>query len=202
MGWLNAAKPKTSGRDLVESVHRIQRAGMQVQGGFIVGFDSDTPKIFQQQIDFIQKSGIVTAMVGLLQAPYETPLYKRLMEEGRLLHGMSGDNMDGSTNIIPRMGIEKLKTGYRNILDHIYSPRLYYERVHTFLKEYHPPKITSPLEFEYVAAFFRSVYLLGIRGKERLQYWRLILWTLFHKPRVLPPGSHPGHHRLPFPQSV
>lgn len=185
-GLAECSKAQNTGRDLVESVHRIQRAGMQVQGGFIVGFDSDTPNIFQQQIDFIQKSGIVTAMVGLLQAPYQTPLYHRLLKEGRLLHGMSGDNMDGSTNIVPRMGIEKLREGYRKILDHIYSPRLYYDRVITFLKEYHPPKITTPLEMEYVAAFFRSVYLLGIRGSERLHYWRMIFWTLFNKPRVFP----------------
>ena len=71
------SKFQNKNRDLVESVKRIQRAGLQVQGGFIVGFDSDTPSIFQQQIDFIQKSGIVTAMVGLLQAPYGTRLYER-----------------------------------------------------------------------------------------------------------------------------
>ena len=69
-------------RDLVADVKRIQRAGLQVQGGFIIGFDNDTPSIFQRQIDFIQKSGIVTAMVGLLQAPMGTRLYKR-MEAGR-----------------------------------------------------------------------------------------------------------------------
>ena len=59
-------KKQNKGRDLVESVKILQRAGLQVQGGFIVGFDNDSPAIFQQQIDFIQKSGIVTAMVGLL----------------------------------------------------------------------------------------------------------------------------------------
>ena len=98
------SKNQNHGRDLVESVKRLQRAGLQVQGGFIVGFDSDTPSIFQQQIDFIQKSGIVTAMVGLLQAPSGTRLYERMEREGRLTGNMTGDNVDGSTNIVPRDG--------------------------------------------------------------------------------------------------
>ena len=78
-------KRQNQHRDLVADVKRIQRAGLQVQGGFIVGFDSDTPTIFHRQIEFIQKSGIVTAMVGLLNALPDTKLYARLKREGRLL---------------------------------------------------------------------------------------------------------------------
>ena len=179
-------KFQNQGRDLVESVKRIQRAGLQVQGGFIVGFDSDTPSIFQRQIDFIQKSGIVTAMVGLLQAPLGTKLYQRLEREGRVVHEASGDNVDGTTNIVPKMNLETLREGYKKILNQIYSPRLYYERVITFLREYKPPKITFRLDFQYLMAFFRSVYQLGIRGVERVHYWRLVFWTLVHKPRHFP----------------
>ncbi|MDO9347746.1 MAG: B12-binding domain-containing radical SAM protein, partial [Anaerolineales bacterium] len=117
------SKNQNKGRDLVESVKQLHRAGLQVQGGFIVGFDNDSPSIFQQQIDFIQKSGIVTAMVGLLLAPPSTRLYERLRKEGRLANEMSGDNVDGSTNIIPKMGMEPLREGYRKILNQIYAPK-------------------------------------------------------------------------------
>jgi radical SAM superfamily enzyme YgiQ (UPF0313 family) len=180
------SKFQNRGRDLVECVKNIHRAGLQVQGGFIVGFDNDTPSIFQRQIDFIQNSGIVTAMVGLLQAPYGTQLYQRLKGEGRLLDNPSGDNADGWTNIIPKMPIEVLRQGYKNILSHIYSPKHYYERVKTFLREYKPPKFGVYLDFEYVLAFFRSVYQLGIKGVERVHYWRLVLWTLLRRPRLFP----------------
>jgi len=181
------SKTQNKGRDLVESVKRLQRAGLQVQGGFIVGFDSDSPSIFQQQVDFIQMSGIVTAMVGLLQAPLGTRLYERMKGEGRLAAtAMSGDNVDGSTNIIPKMGLETLREGYRKLLDQIYSPQFYYARIKTFLREYKPPKIRIPLEPQYILAFLRSIYQLGIRGVERTQYWRLLLWTLFRKPRLFP----------------
>jgi radical SAM superfamily enzyme YgiQ (UPF0313 family) len=173
-------------RDLVADIRRLQHAGLQVHGGFIVGFDSDTPSIFQRQIDFIQKSGIVTAMVGLLQAPPGTRLYERLKGEGRLLDRASGDNVDGTTNIIPNMNLDALRQGYQNILRYIYAPKNYYQRVKTFLSEYQPPKVKVPVNFQEVLAFFRSIVRLGIIGKERLQYWNLIFWTLVRRPRLFP----------------
>jgi radical SAM superfamily enzyme YgiQ (UPF0313 family) len=171
-------------RDLVADVKRIQRAGLQVQGGFIIGFDNDTPSAFQRQIDFIQKSGIVTAMVGLLQAPIGTRLYERMEREGRLIGSSSGDNVDGTTNIKPRMSLETLQEGYRAVVKYLYAPKNYYARVKTFLKEYKAPKITIPLNGEYIRAFFRSVLRLGIIGKERVQYWKLVFWTLFRRPKL------------------
>ncbi len=179
-------KKQNLNRDLVADIHRIQQAGMQVQGGFIVGFDNDDPLTFQRLIDFIQHSGIVTAMVGILQAPIGTQLYARMNKAGRILRNMSGDNVDGSTNIIPKMGLEPLRAGYRKILSQIYDPKLYYARVFTFLREYKPPKVTVAFEPQYILAFWRSIYQLGIRGVERAQYWRLFFWTLFRHPRLFP----------------
>lgn len=184
------SKKQNMNRNLVEDVRRIQRAGLEVQAGFIVGFDSDSPATFQRLADFIQKSGIVTAMVGLLQAPPGTRLYERLKHAGRLLERMSGDNVDGTTNIIPVMNLDALRNGYKNLLQYIYSPEAYYQRVKTFLREYKLPRIEVPLDFEhfleYILAFIRSVYRLGIVEKERVQYWKLFLWTLFRQPRALP----------------
>ncbi len=179
-------KRQNQNRDMIEDVKRMQRAGLQVQGGFIVGFDHDTPSIFQRQIDFIQQSGIVTAMVGLLQAPHGTRLYERLKGEGRLRDLMSGDNVDGTTNIIPKMNLDTLREGYRRILDNIYAPEHYYQRVKTFLREYKPSEINSPLHVEDILALFRSIYRLGILGKERVHYWKLIVWTIFRRPRLFP----------------
>jgi len=185
-GLAECNKKQNKNRDLIESVKRIQRAGLQVQGGFIVGFDSDTQSIFQRQIDFIQKSGIVTAMVGLLQAPVGTRLYERLKQEGRLLGHTSGDNVDGTTNIITRMDLDTLREGYKNIMQHIYSRKHYYRRVKTFLREYKAPKIRIPLDYRSILAFFRSNIRLGIIGNERFQYWGLLGWTLFRRPGLLP----------------
>lgn len=75
-------KVQNQGRDLVEAVQTLQRDGLQVMGGFIVGFDSDQADIFKRQFEFIQRSGVVTAMVGLLNALPKTRLYQRLQREG------------------------------------------------------------------------------------------------------------------------
>jgi radical SAM superfamily enzyme YgiQ (UPF0313 family) len=187
---IECGKTQNLKRDLVEDVKRIQRAGLQVQGGFIVGFDSDTVTTFQRLIDFIQKSGIVTAMVGLLQAFPGTKLHERLKLAGRLLEKTSGDNADGTTNIVPMMEIDVLQKGYKNLMHHIYSPEAYYRRIKTFLREYRPRKIKTPLSFrrssDYLFAFLRSILHLGIMGKERVQYWKLVLWALFRRPRAFP----------------
>lgn len=155
-------------------------------GGFIVGFDSDPPSIFQRQIDFIQKSGIVTAMVGLLQAPPGTRLFERLAKEKRINSDFTGNNVDGRTNIIPAMGIDHLVDGYRTIMRQIYSPRSYYQRVRTILKEMKMPVAIIPNDIHRLMAFLRACLRLGIFGKERCQYWYLLMWTILKRPRLLP----------------
>src|SRR5665811_2356930 len=106
-------KVQNKNRDLIQSVKKIQQAGIQVSGGFIVGFDSDTSTVFQRQIDFIQQSGIVSAMVGLLNAPKNTKLYHQLEAENRLTTEATGNNTDSSMNFIPKMDYNELQEGYK-----------------------------------------------------------------------------------------
>jgi radical SAM superfamily enzyme YgiQ (UPF0313 family) len=178
-------KQQNKNRNLLESVRRIQRAGLQVTGGFIIGFDSDTPSIFKRQVEFIQKSGIVSAMVGLLNAPPGTRLYERMKKEGRLIGLVSGDNLDGTTNILPKMGLDALSEGYKNLMNQIYSPKYYYKRALTFLREYKNPKIRVPLDFQRLLGFLRSGIHIGVLGEERFQYWKILFWTLFRRPQLL-----------------
>ena len=180
------SKSQNRNRDLVTSVKKLQQMGLQVMGGFIVGFDSDDDTIFDRMIDFIQQSGIVTAMVGLLQAPVGTQLYQRMLREGRISHSYSGDNVDGESNIVPVMDPDKLKTGYRKILDSIYSVKGFYERVRTFLNDYHPHRHAVTLQWEEIAAFLKSIFEIGIKSEERREYWRLFFWSLFHCPDKFP----------------
>jgi len=180
------SKSQNRNRDLVSSVKKLQQMGLQVMGGFIVGFDSDDETIFDRMIDFIQQSGIVTAMVGLLQAPVGTQLYQRMLLEGRISHAYSGDNVDGESNIIPVMDPNMLRNGYRKILDTIYSAKGFYNRVRTFLNEYQPHRHTVTLQWQEIAALLRSIFEIGIMSEERKEYWRLFFWTLFHCPDKFP----------------
>ena len=180
-------KMQNKGRDLLDSVKRIQAAGMEVQGGFIVGFDNDNTSVFGSIIDFIQKSGIVSAMVGLLNAPKGTRLYQRLTREERLLDGYTGDNTDFTINFRPKMDRARLLAGYRRIIDTIYSPNEYYQRVMGFLREFNPAKPgRAKVRPRHIAAAARSMVRLGIFSRARRYYWRTVLWSLRQKPRLLP----------------
>jgi hypothetical protein len=127
-------------------------------------------------------------MVGLLNAPTGTKLYQRLKKENRLLKDMSGDNTDFSINFVPRMKYETLVGGYKDVLDTIYSPRLYYERIKTFLREYKPRKTAgvSQLQLSHIIGFLKSLWYLGVTNKGRRYFWRLFFTTLLKRPRQFP----------------
>jgi radical SAM superfamily enzyme YgiQ (UPF0313 family) len=181
-------KSQNKNRDLVAAVKKIQNFGMEVQGGFIVGFDSDPTSIFRRQIEFIQKSGIVTAMVGLLNAPRGTRLYERLKKENRLIKGFTGDNTDCSLNFIPKMKRETLIDGYQHIVQTIYAPKQYYARITTFLKEFHPHyQIRAyQLKWSHIVGLFKSMWALGVIDKGRIRFWKFILAVLVRRPKFFP----------------
>ncbi|HEC32184.1 MAG TPA: DUF4070 domain-containing protein, partial [Deltaproteobacteria bacterium] len=164
-------------RNLSESVHIIQKHGLNVMGGFIIGFDNDPMDIFQRQVDFIQNNGVVTAMIGLLTALPGTRLYQRLQQEGRLLFKSSGNNTDisGSLNFIPKMDRECILKGYQWVMDTLYSPEHYYERILNFLK-YYQPRAKTKILFSDITALIRSLWYLGIWDQKgtRKYYWKLL----------------------------
>ncbi len=178
-------KRQNTAGDLTEAVSRIHRHGMQVMGGFIVGFDSDPENIFEMQMKFIQQLGIVTAMVGLLTALPQTRLWHRLKKEGRLLSDASGENTDGFLNFQPIMDKEKLLSGYRKLLTNLYSQKYYYQRINTFLKNYRPT-VNAKINREDLLAFMRSTWQLGIKSRARFRFWKLLAKTLLMKRKAVP----------------
>jgi radical SAM superfamily enzyme YgiQ (UPF0313 family) len=112
---------------IVERVHRIQQAGIEVWCGMIMGFDNDDSTIFDAQQQFLKDARIPTAMIGMLAAIPKTPLHARLAQEGRL---DPADEMEYGTNVIPKqMTREELRDGYVQVLNDVYEPEAYFERL-------------------------------------------------------------------------
>jgi len=185
-GLEECGKFQNKNRDLIESIKKIQNLGIEVNAGFIIGFDSDKASIFQKQIEFIQKSGIVMAMVSLLNVSPKSRLYQRLNNSDRITHS-EGSSEVSDLNFIPKMDKDELINGYGRVLSTIYSPKCYYARIRTFLSEYKPRKMKAPkVRFSHVKGFFASIWIMGLIQEGRFYYWNLILWSLFKKPGLLP----------------
>jgi len=114
-------------RSLVEKVHAIQAAGLDVWCGLIVGFDSDDATIFERQFEFVERARISHAMLGMLAAIPKTPLHDRLAREGRL---DGDDDTAFGTNVIPLgMSREALRAGYVALQRRLHEPETYFDRL-------------------------------------------------------------------------
>ena len=173
---LKEAQKSQNRGNLLESVRKIQSYGMEVMAGFIVGFDNDPEDIFERQIDFIRKSAIPLAMVGLLNALPETQLWRRLEREGRLLGEASGNNTTCTFNFKTRMDPALLIQGYQTIMRTIYSPREYYERALDSMRRT-AQESTEPQHYNAISALAsltRVLVRLGLLDRERKEFWRFV----------------------------
>jgi len=198
-------KVQNRNRDLVAAVQTLQRAGMEVMGGFIVGFDSDPTDIFERQFKFIQRSGVATAMVGLLTALPQTRLWQRLKNEGRLEAESSGNNTDAALNFRPKLSREFLQAGYRQLMQELYEPKNYYRRIRTFLKSHRPVGPIKRVSRADFIALLKSFWVLGLRHRGRRGYWRLFVGTLVRRPHQFPQAIELailGHHFRCVAQSL
>ncbi len=185
--------------NLAEKIRTIQRAGLEVKGGFIVGFDHDPREIFELQFDFIQRTGISAAMVGLLNALPKTRLYHRLLGEGRLQAATSGNNTEAALNFVPKLDREFLVEGYRRLMAALYEPGTYYRRVLVFLEEYRPRGPRLRLTWRDVRALVSSLWVMGVLHRGRCAFWKYLAIVLVKHPRKLPPAItlaiHGYHYR-------
>jgi radical SAM superfamily enzyme YgiQ (UPF0313 family) len=206
-----AKKYQNLRRDPLESVHFIQRQGLWVTAGFIIGFDSDTEAIFEQQRDFIEQAAIPWAMAGFLQAPPTTPLFDRMMKEGRLLMDTTATSNFDPPNFKTLLPLPVLLKGYREVLSSLYSPSAFYDRCYRSLLQWKarkPQKApTIPLG-PMLGIFVRSIVHQGLSSNYRGAYWKFLFqllsrWLL--NPRKLSLGFAmllSGHHFIPYARRV
>ncbi len=182
----HTGKQQNKNRNALDDIRTIQQAGLTVMGGFVVGFDTDSPAVFQSIIDFIDQSSIVLVIVSILVAPPGTRLHARLLREGRLLDDALCDGSDGSTNIVPRMDADCLREGYSHVLSTIYAPSVYYRRIRAYLSSYPLPRIAAPVTPRALMGVLPVLLHLGMLDSGRFHFWHLLFWCLFRMPRRLP----------------
>lgn len=185
---------------LAERVRTIQRSGLEVMAGFIVGFDNDPLNVFEQQFEFIQKTGIPAAMVGLLTALPKTRLYQRLVGEGRLHEESTGNNTEATLNFVTKLDRDFLLNGYRQLMQTLYEPAVYYRRVLVFLKEHRHYGPKKKITWRDLQAAIKSMWSMGLRHRGRLAYWRYLATVLVRHPQKLPAAFalaiHGFHYRM------
>ncbi len=192
-------------RDLTGQVHSLLERGLDVWAGFILGFDSDGPDIFDRMVEFIHKAAIPYAMVGILGALPDTPLYRRLEAEGRLRPDFKGDQF-GLTNVITRLPAATMVSGYRRVLERLYAPDEFFRRCRANLATWVPvPGAARRLRPRDLANGLRALAGQGLASTYRRSYWRFLGWVLRHHPRKVARAlaqAAAGHHYIVYTQSV
>jgi radical SAM superfamily enzyme YgiQ (UPF0313 family) len=192
-------------RDMAEQVHDILGQGLSVWAGFILGFDNDGPDIFDRMIEFVQRAAIPYAMVGMLIALPNTPLHRRMEEEGRLRDDVPGDQF-GLTNVVTTLPTPEMIAGYRRVLETLYDPDVFFERCRESLLRWRPAEASRRLPpLRDVIAGLRSIRAQGIDGPYRRAYWRFISWVVRNRPSRLPRAlaqAACGHHYITYTRDV
>lgn len=201
-------KKQNTRRSMIDNIKYLQTSGFEVMAGFIVGFDTDEPDIFDRQIEFIQESGIVLSILGLLNAPPGTELHDKMKEQGRLIDQTW--YFEGATNLIPKMDSELLFNGFNKVVSHLYGKEGFYERARNFISMYNMPQIFKESKFVLrpvmLKALFNALFVLGIKDSHRMEFWKLMFWTVRNKPQywdwVLKLCARGRHFRLVYEDNV
>ena len=199
-------KLQNLGRDPVERVRALRRGGLDVWGGFILGFDHDGPEIFDRMIEFVSRSGIAYATVGILTALPNTPLHRRLAREGRLLPDAETGDMFQLTNVLTCLPLPQLLDGYTRVLEALFAPEPYFARCREHLRHWRSvPGLARPGALDDLPVVWRSLWRQGVRGEYRRAYWRFLAWVLRRSPGKLPLAfaqACAGHHFITYTQET
>jgi radical SAM superfamily enzyme YgiQ (UPF0313 family) len=208
---LETRKYQNLRHDQLESIRFIQSQGLWVSAGFIIGFDSDTEDIFERQRDFIERAAIPWAMAGFLHAPFTTPLYDRMLKQGRLLEENPALNNFDPPNFRTLLPLPVLLQGFRETLVSLYSPSAFYNRAYRSLQQWETREQQKAAPYPFLLALgviVRSILHQGILSSYRRAYWKFlgqILRRWWRNPPKLVMGMTillSGHHFIKYAQDV
>jgi radical SAM superfamily enzyme YgiQ (UPF0313 family) len=176
-------KKQNTKRNLLNTVHKLHAKGFIIVGGFILGLDSDTPSVFQNQIDFINESGMVLISINLLKAPIGTELYDKMKEQNRLIRNLDFD--ENRSNMIHKMDKKILEEGYRRVIENVYSAESVFNRAKIFFSNKERIKVKNGVKRKFslpeAMQGFRVAYFLGIKDNNRRYFWHMLYWLFRNK---------------------
>jgi len=176
---VEAKKLQNLSLDPIDSIKILHQGGLWVTGGFILGFDSDTEDIFEQQIGFVERAAIPWALVNFLHALPQTALHARMQREGRMIED-SPNSRDGTApNFRTVLPPHVLLRGFQKTLTSIYDPTKYFERAWRSLQAWQTRKCQRPAQqpglVEIAKIMLRSIWHQGLRSSYRRAYWKYLL---------------------------
>lgn len=172
---------------LVEAVQTINRAGLRIMAGFIIGFDGEKRGAGDRIIDFVEETAIPTAVFGLLQALPNTALWHRLEKEGRLYDTKTDGNQFALMNFVPTRPIEEIAREYVHAFCTLYDPSRFLSRVYRHFLQLQPSPCPVPFRFPSLTdlrALAIVVWRQGFKRSTRWQFWRQFFGILKHNPGV------------------
>jgi radical SAM superfamily enzyme YgiQ (UPF0313 family) len=174
--------------DILSSIQHVYSYGIEVLAGFIIGFDNDTLRTFDLQYNFIQNSGIQTAMVGLLTAVPKTPLYERLEKDGRLIKDAScTDNTKLGTNLIPKqMSYDEMVEGYRDLYYRLLDDRTIADRINNKMDHLKNPIFKSTYTLKDQVSVFGKFMKNGILKGGARRIYHFLRTIPFTNPKQIP----------------
>jgi len=184
---IKAGKKQNLNRNMLDNVKLLHKRGFIITGGFIIGFDSEGPEIYQQLINFINESNIVIATINRLKAPPGTALYERMGRKNRLIDDFNFD--EHRSNIKPLGNAQKLESEYGGVIQNVLTPENVFHRSKRFLREYQSNRdetyILRKFSFRDLITFLRVIWFVGVLSTTRQYFFRLMLWTAWNVPRRL-----------------
>jgi len=181
-------KIQNTRQSLIDSCHKITRAGLQIMSGFIMGFDNEKPGAGARIRDFIQDTGIPQGQFSLLQALQNTAMWNRLKQEGRLKDGLGTFHQGAIMNFEPTRPVEEITREYIDAFWEIYSPELYLQRTfrHFMMMNGWRGQSDRPITREEWRLFWKLVWRQGVVRSVRFRFWWQLMVVAIRKRRLLP----------------
>jgi radical SAM superfamily enzyme YgiQ (UPF0313 family) len=190
---------------LLQAVEALNRYGLEVVAGLILGLDTDDEQSGERVVAFIEGSQIPMLTINLLHALPLTPLWDRLERSGRLC----GDPGGRESNVEFLRPYDDVVSSWRDTVTRAFAPEAVYGRFRSQLTRTYPHRRAAPSQLtpanlrRGLAILGRICWHVGVRSDYRREFWRMAL-PLFRQGRIekVIHIAAVSHHLIRFAREV